>query len=115
MSVQYSRGCPFDCEFCDIVRLNGHKPRTKNKEQLVKELDATIHRGWRRRVFVVDDNFIGHKRKLKTEILPAIIQWRKSKKCPFTFFTEASINLCDDDELIRLMVDAGFDTVFRWY
>jgi radical SAM superfamily enzyme YgiQ (UPF0313 family) len=89
MSLQYSRGCPFDCEFCDIVILNGHKPRTKNKEQLLNELDALYKRGWRSGVFIVDDNFIGNKRKLKEETLPFIIQWMKEKKRPFSFFTEA--------------------------
>ncbi len=112
MSVQYSRGCPFDCEFCDIVLLNGRVPRTKDEEQLLRELDALYDRGWRSGVFIVDDNFIGNKRKLKEEILPAITRWMESKKRPFSFFTEASINLTDDEELIQLMVKAGFDMVF---
>ena len=112
MSVQYSRGCPFDCEFCDIVVLNGRVPRTKGKDQLLRELDALYTRGWRGSVFIVDDNFIGNKRRLKTEILPAIIEWMRKKKHPFSFLTEASINLSDDDELVRLMVKAGFDSVF---
>lgn len=112
MSVQYSRGCPFDCEFCDIVHLNGHIPRTKSKDQLLRELDSLYDRGWRSTVFIVDDNFIGNKKKLKTEILPAIIEWMKEKGYPFTLFTEASINLADDDELIQLVVEANFDTVF---
>jgi radical SAM superfamily enzyme YgiQ (UPF0313 family) len=112
MNLQYSRGCPFDCEFCDIVILNGHKPRTKTREQLIAELDALYERGWRAGVFIVDDNFIGNKQKLKTEILPALIKWRKSKQYPFAFCTEASINLADDEELMRLMGAAGFETVF---
>ena len=112
LSIQYSRGCPFDCEFCDIVVLNGHKPRTKGKEQLIKELDAIHKLGWRNSVFIVDDNFIGNKRKLKSEILPAVAEWMKKKKHPFSLFTEASINLSDDEELMRLMVKAGFNTVF---
>ncbi len=112
MSVQYSRGCPFDCEFCDIIILNGRKPRTKDKGQLLRELEALYHRGWRGGVFIVDDNFIGNIKKLKSEILPAIIEWKKRKKYPFTLSTEASINLADDEELMRLMVDAGFGTVF---
>jgi radical SAM superfamily enzyme YgiQ (UPF0313 family) len=112
MSIQYSRGCPFNCEFCDIVVLNGHLPRTKDEGQVIAELDALYDRGWRHGVFFVDDNFIGNKRKLKSEILPAIIQWMEEKNHPFTFFTEASINLSDDEELMRLMTRAGFDMVF---
>jgi radical SAM superfamily enzyme YgiQ (UPF0313 family) len=112
MSVQYSRGCPFDCEFCDIVVLNGHMPRTKGKEQLLRELGELYTRGWRDSVFIVDDNFIGNKRKLKTEILPAIIEWMKRMNRPFTLFTEASINLADDEELMQLMAEANFNMVF---
>ncbi|OGO32580.1 MAG: B12-binding domain-containing radical SAM protein [Chloroflexi bacterium RBG_16_56_11] len=112
MSLQYSRGCPFDCEFCDITLLNGHEPRTKSRQQMVDELEALYRRGWRGSLFIVDDNFIGNRRKLKTETLPAMIQWSRQKKYPFVFFTEASINLADDEELMDLMAEAGFNRVF---
>jgi radical SAM superfamily enzyme YgiQ (UPF0313 family) len=112
MSIQYSRGCPFDCEFCNIVTMNGHRPRTKTKDQIIRELDALYNRGWRGSVFIVDDNFIANKKKLKEEILPAIIEWRKTRRGAPSLFTEASINMADDDELMRMMVKAGFDRVF---
>ncbi|MFC2024992.1 B12-binding domain-containing radical SAM protein [Chloroflexota bacterium] len=112
MNIQYSRGCPFNCEFCDIIILNGHKPRTKDKAQVVNELEALYSQGWRSGVFIVDDNFIGNKKKLKEEMLPTIIEWMRVRKYPFAFSTEASINLADDEELMRLMVAAGFNQVF---
>jgi len=112
MSVQYSRGCPFNCEFCDIIVLNGHKVRTKSKDQVLAELDALCNQGWRGGLFVVDDNFIGNTKKLKLEILPAITEWMDRRKQSFALFTEASINLADDEELMRLMAKAGFNRVF---
>ncbi|TSA22988.1 DUF4070 domain-containing protein [bacterium] len=112
MNIQYSRGCPYDCEFCDITVLYGRVPRTKTKEQVSAELDALYNRGWRGGVFFVDDNFIGNKEKLRKEILPSIVEWMKAHNHPFNLNTEASINLADDEELMRLMTRAGFDTVF---
>jgi radical SAM superfamily enzyme YgiQ (UPF0313 family) len=112
MNVQYSRGCPRDCEFCDITVLYGRIPRTKESGQIVAELEELYKLGWRGAVFVVDDNFIGNKAKLKKEVLPAFIKWSESRGHPFTFFTEADIALADDEELLRLMVRAGFNSVF---
>ncbi|HET7317915.1 MAG TPA: DUF4070 domain-containing protein [Nitrospirota bacterium] len=112
MNVQYSRGCPFDCEFCNITSLFGRTPRTKTGGQLLAEFERLYQGGWRHGVFIVDDNFIGNKGKLKKEVLPAIISWMEERGHPFELSTEASINLADDEELMQLMVRAGFDTVF---
>jgi radical SAM superfamily enzyme YgiQ (UPF0313 family) len=112
MNIQYSRGCPFDCEFCNITVLYGRVPRTKTREQILVELERLYVLGWRSGVFFVDDNFIGNKAKLKRDILPAIIEWMEQRKHPFALSTEVSINLADDEELLQLMVKAGFDTVF---
>jgi radical SAM superfamily enzyme YgiQ (UPF0313 family) len=112
MSIQYSRGCPYDCEFCNISVLYGRKVRTKSKTQIVGELENLYSQGWRGDLFFVDDNFVGRKRKLKEEILPAIIEWMERKRHPFSFNTEASIDLSDDDELMQCMVKAGFTSVF---
>lgn len=112
MNLQYSRGCPFDCDFCDITVLYGRKPRTKTKEQVIAELDALYFTGWRGPVFFVDDNFIGNKVKLKKEVLPAITDWMTNRKNPFYLNTEASINLADDEALMLQMAKAGFEAVF---
>ena len=111
MNLQYSP-VPINCEFCDIVVMNGRTPRTKSREQVLAELDALYDNKWRGGVFFTDDNFIGNKQKLKDDVLPAIIDWTRAHKKPFSFMTEASINLADDEELMQLMVRAGFDTVF---
>ncbi|WP_245590016.1 B12-binding domain-containing radical SAM protein [Desulfonatronum lacustre] len=111
MSVQYSRGCPFSCDFCNITALLGRTPRNKSAPQMIAELDGLYANGWRGGIFFVDDNLIGNKRRLKTELLPALVNWRKDKK-GMPFGTEASINLADDEELMAMMVEAGFDTVF---
>ena len=112
MNIQYGRGCPFDCEFCDITTLFGRKPRSKTQEQLIAELESLYTRGWRGAIFLVDDNFIGDKGKLKRSVLPAIIDWMEQNDYPFYFYTEASIDLADDLQLMELMVRAGFEEVF---
>lgn len=111
MALQYSRGCPYSCEFCDIVPMFGNTPRTKTPEQFVAELDSVYQHGFRGSLFVVDDNFIGNK-KLVKELLPAVERWQNKNNFPFGFFTEASVNLASDPELMNLMVDAGFNMVF---
>ncbi len=112
MNMQYSRGCPYDCEFCDITVLYGRVPRTKSGVQVVAEMDALYRSGWRGHVFFVDDNFIGNRVKLKNEVLPAIVKWMEEKGHPFTLGTEASLNLSDDAELLAMMARAGFEEVF---
>jgi radical SAM superfamily enzyme YgiQ (UPF0313 family) len=113
VTIQYSRGCPFSCEFCEIKSLFGSAIRTKTSQQIVGELDSLYLTGWKRgNVFFVDDNFIGNKTKLKNDVLHAIIAWQKKRGYPFTFSTEASIDLADDDELMTLMAEAGFTMVF---
>ena len=111
MSIQFSRGCPFQCEFCDIIVLYGRKPRTKNPQQLIAELDCLYNLGWRRGVFMVDDNFIGNKRSVKL-LLKDLQIWQESHKFPFTFNTEASIDLAQDQELMEMMVACNFNAVF---
>lgn len=111
MNIQFSRGCPFNCDFCNVTAMLGHRPRIKTAKQITNELDALYRLGWRDGVFFVDDNFIGNKKYLKSELLPALIAWREGKK-GIQFSTEASINLADDDELLQMMFDAGFTSVF---
>ena len=111
MPVQFSRGCPFDCEFCDVTALFGHRPRTKSAAQVVAELNGLYACGWRGPVFFVDDNLIGDKRRLKRELLPALLEWRKNRR-GLPFHTQVSINLADDEPLLQMMAQAGFGTVF---
>ena len=111
LSVQYSRGCPFSCEFCDIIVMYGRKPRTKSSEQIMAELDAIKGTGFRGSVFFVDDNFIGNKKAVRT-MLPEIRMWQERNSWPFEFYTEASLNIAEDSALMTAMTHAGFDSVF---
>ena len=111
MALQFSRGCPFDCEFCDITKLFGRLPRTKSDEQMLAELDRLYEIGWRGPVFLVDDNFIGNKREA-LRLLPAVAGWQRARRYPFSLFTEASVNLAKLEPLLDAMVEAGFTMVF---
>ena len=111
MAVQFSRGCPYDCEFCDIIIMNGRVPRTKTPAQLIGELEVLRRHGWKDMVFIVDDNFIGDKHRTKA-LLREMVAWRERVQPEMGFFTEASVNLADDAELCQLMVRAGFKKVF---
>ncbi|MGE4553467.1 MAG: B12-binding domain-containing radical SAM protein, partial [Desulfovibrionaceae bacterium] len=111
MAVQYSRGCPFDCEFCSIVVMNGRVPRVKAPDQMLREIDSLYTAGYRGVIFIVDDNFIGNKGKVK-RFLPELARWQAEHKYPFKFMTEASVNLAQDEELMRLMSEANFHKVF---
>jgi len=111
MPLQFSRGCPFNCEFCDIIVMNGRIPRTKNSQQMIEELESLVQAGWKGKMFIVDDNFIGNKVKVKA-FLQTLISWQESRNIKLSFTTEASLNLADDEELLDLMVQAGFKTVF---
>lgn len=111
MSVQYSRGCPFSCEFCDIIEIYGRIPRTKSNEQVIAEFDALRNLGWRGTVFIVDDNFIGNKKNVRL-LLPELAKWQKANGYPFSLITESSLNLADDEPLLHAMRDAGFRRVF---
>lgn len=112
LSLQYSRGCPYDCDFCSITMLNGRNPRTKTSLQFIGELERIYELGYRGPISVVDDNFIGNKRKLKSDLLPKLIEWSKKKKYPFNFITEVTVNLADDDVLMDMMIESGFNSVF---
>jgi radical SAM superfamily enzyme YgiQ (UPF0313 family) len=111
MAIQFSRGCPFNCEFCDIISLYGRKSRTKEPSQAIAELQTLYDLGCRGSLFIVDDNFIGNQRNVK-RFLRELIPWMQQHNYPFTFITEASVNLAEDDELLQLMREAGFYAVF---
>jgi len=111
MSVQYSRGCPFSCEFCDIIEIYGRVPRTKSNQQILAEFDALKALGWRGTVFIVDDNFIGNKKNVRL-LLPDLARWQKENGYPFELLTESSVNLADDEPLLAQMREAGFNRVF---
>jgi radical SAM superfamily enzyme YgiQ (UPF0313 family) len=112
MSIQTSRGCPFSCEFCEITSLLGHKVRMKNTRQIILELEALYHLNWRGSVSIVDDNFIGNKKVIKTALLPSLKRWMQQNNYPFVFSIQSSINLADDKELLSLMVETGFNSAF---
>jgi radical SAM superfamily enzyme YgiQ (UPF0313 family) len=112
MCIQYSRGCPFNCDFCDITALLGHKVRTKTTSQIIDELETLYVHKWRGDVFLVDDNFIGKRQELKNELLPAITNWMNKRNHPFSFNTQVSIDMVDDEELMSMMAGAGFSSVF---
>ncbi|MFW5957761.1 MAG: B12-binding domain-containing radical SAM protein [Desulfosalsimonas sp.] len=112
MAIQYSRGCPFHCEFCDIWTVYGNRPRLKSAYTLISEIETLYNLGWKGAVFLVDDNFIGNRGRVKKELLPALKKWQQEHDYPYHFFTEASINMADDEELMTGMREAGFNSVF---
>ena len=112
MNIQVSRGCPFSCDFCEITSLLGHKVRMKSSHQVLKELETLYDLNWRGPVLVVDDNFIGNKHEIKHNLLPAMKKWMQMHDFPFTFSTETSVNLADDEQLMALMVETGFSSTF---
>ena len=111
MCIQYSRGCPFQCEFCDIIEIYGRVPRTKTNAQMIAELEALRAAGWHGLVFIVDDNFIGNKKNVR-QLMPDLIAWSRDNGNPFSYITEASVNLAEDDALLEQMQQAGFRRIF---
>lgn len=111
MQVQFTRGCPFQCEFCDVTMMLGRKVRAKNPEQIIQELELLYKLGWRRHVFFADDNFIGSVQKTKA-LLKELVPWMESRNRPFNFYTQASVNLASDEKLMEDMYLAGFNRVF---
>lgn len=112
MNIQVSRGCPFSCDFCEITSLLGHKVRMKQTNQIINELEALYNLNWRGSVSIVDDNFIGNKKEVKSNLLPTLKEWMQSHRYPFVFNVQSSINLSDDKELIQMMVETGFTSTF---
>ena len=112
MNIQVSRGCPYACDFCEITSLLGRKVRMKDSQQVIKELEILYNLNWRGPVFIVDDNFIGNKKEIKNNLLPAMRKWMQIHKYPFTFNTQTSINLADDEELMSMMIETGFSSTF---
>jgi len=110
-ALQFSRGCPHSCEFCDIVELFGHRPRTKTPAQFLSEMDLLFEEGWRGSLFVVDDNFIGNRAQVR-KLLPELARWQRQRHFPFALYTEASLDLAADEPLMDEMVAAGFNMVF---
>ena len=112
MNIQVSRGCPFACDFCEITFLLGHKVRIKETYQVIEELEALYNLNWRGPISIVDDNFIGNKKEIKNNLLPAMRKWMQIHKYPFEFTTQSTINLADDEELMSLMIEAGINATF---
>ncbi|MBN2523307.1 MAG: B12-binding domain-containing radical SAM protein [Bacteroidales bacterium] len=112
MNLQFSRGCPFACDFCEITSLLGHRVRIKDPEQIIEELEALYKLNWHGSISIVDDNFIGNKKETKNKLLPAMKEWMEKHNYPFTFTVQASIDLADDEELLSLMAETGFNSAF---
>lgn len=112
MNLQVTRGCPYNCDFCEITALLGHKVRMKTTEQIIEEMETLYNLNWRGPISIVDDNFIGNKKKVKNELVPAMKNWMERNNYPFSFNTQTSINLADDEELLHLMTDTGFESTF---
>ncbi|MFC2023462.1 B12-binding domain-containing radical SAM protein [Chloroflexota bacterium] len=111
MALQFARGCPYDCEFCNVVTLDGHRPRVKGRAQMLDELDALYQHGWRGHVFVCDDNLLGNQHEIRAQFLPAIAEWMQANEYPFVLTAAVSIDLADHEDVMRAMVRAGFDRV----
>ena len=112
MNIQVSRGCPFACDFCEITSLLGHKVRMKKTNQVLDELEVLYHLNWRGPISIVDDNFIGNKKETKYNLLPAMIKWMKIHNHPFVFSIQTSINVSDDDEILKLLTESGINAAF---